>query len=108
MNCPFCSKDISAGARYCPFGGNKVDISFEEISRDMADQDNVQKLREKVRESRRILAIAVFLFLVSLIVYIAIPSPRMPDAVPVYRVKAPEIQKLHMEQARLPEFNIPE
>jgi hypothetical protein len=108
MKCPFCQKKVTATARYCPFCGKKMDVTFDEIRRGMVDEDRSEKLQEKVRESRRVLAIAVFLFLVSLIIYIAIPSPRLPDAVPVYRVEVPALDDVYVEKVDLPLFEIPQ
>ena len=107
MQCPFCAKTISESSRYCTHCGKKVDVSFDEISRGLANQEHSEKLQEKVLESRRLLAIAVFLFLVSLLVFIAIPTPRQPDAVPVYRVDVPDFEDVKVKQAVAPEFDIP-
>lgn len=107
MKCQFCGKTVSESARYCTHCGKKMDVSFEDISRSLADQELAEKLQEKVRESRRVLAIALFLFLVSLIVYVAIPTPRQPDAVPVYRVEVPDYQEVNARQAVSPQFVVP-
>jgi len=108
MKCIFCQNEITASARYCPFCGKKVDVTFDEIRRGMVDSDKAEKLREKTRESRRVLAIALFLFVVSLIIYIAIPSPRLPEALPVYRVDVPEPPSASVGKIETPRLEIPQ
>lgn len=108
MKCPYCSNNISATARYCPTCGKKLDVTFEEISRGMVSQEQSEKMQEKLRESRRLLAIAVFLLAVSLIIFAAVPAPRTPDAVPVYHVEVPEVWDVLTEKVEVPEFEIPE
>lgn len=108
MKCPFCGKTISESARYCTHCGKKTDVSFEDISRGLADQEQREKLQEKILESRRVLAIALFLFLVSLIVFVAIPTPRQPDSIPVYRVEVPDYEEVNVRKAVAPDFAIPE
>ncbi len=109
MQCPFCQMDITAAARYCPHCGKKLDLSFDEVKQELTQQRHTEKEDESLRESRRVLAIAVFLFAVALTVLIAIPSPRKPDVAPVYRVESPkETVEVYMEKMELPRFEIPE
>jgi hypothetical protein len=109
MQCPFCQTEITASARYCPSCGKKLDLSFEEVKQEFAQQKHTEKEDESLRESRRVLAIAVFFFAVALTVFIAIPSPRKPDVMPVYRVDSPQdTEEVHMETMELTQFDIPE
>jgi hypothetical protein len=109
VQCPFCQTEITAAARYCPHCGKKLDLSFEEVKQEFAQQYDTAKEDESARESRRVLAIAVFFFAVVLTVFIAIPSPRKPDVMPVYRADCPgEIDEVYMEIMKLPQFEIPE
>jgi len=109
MQCPFCQTEITAAARYCPHCGSKLDLSFEEVKREFAQQHHTEKDDERVKESRRVLAIAVFFFAVALTVFVAIPSPRKPDVMPVYRVECPpETGDVYMEVVDLPQFPIPD
>jgi hypothetical protein len=109
MQCPFCKMEITAVARYCPHCGSKLDLSFEEVKREFTHQHHTEKDDERVRESRRVLAIAVFLFAVALTIFIAIPSPRQPDVMPVYRVDLPRgTEDVYVEMVELPQFPIPE
>jgi hypothetical protein len=107
MQCPFCNANISAAARYCPHCGKKVDVTFDEISSGMVRQETSDKLQEKVRESRRVLGIAVFFFVLLFIVYIAIPSPPVPEVVPVYRAEVPAIYGADVMQPEMPLLEIP-
>ena len=108
MECPFCKARITADVHYCPSCGSKVDVTFEEIVRDHARQRQVEKARERVRGSRAVLMIAVFLFAVSVVVYFAIPAPPKLHAVPVYRVRVPAVEKMRVEEVEMPQFDIPE
>ena len=109
MQCPFCQTEITASARYCPHCGKKLDLSFEEVKQEFAQQKHTEKEDESLRESRRVLAIAVFFFAIALTVFIAIPSPRKPDVMPVYRVDSPQdTEDVYMETMELVQFDIPE
>jgi len=108
MNCPHCNNDVSPTARYCPTCGNKIDFTFDDIKSSLSSKDKLEKEIEKVKESRRVLIITLFLLLVSLLVYIAVPSPRIPEAVPVYRVDIPADVTVETADAQAPIMNIPE
>jgi len=109
MKCPFCQTDASAAAKYCPQCGKKMDVTFKQISSELTQQDHDEKTREKINESMRILAIGVFLFILALVILIAIPSPRKPYVMPVYRVDyAQQIDEVHVEEVEPPLFEIPE
>jgi hypothetical protein len=109
MQCPFCQMEMTASARYCPHCGKKLDLSFEEVKQEFVQQKHSEKEDESLRESRRVLAIGVFLFAVALTLFIAIPSPRKPDVMPSYRVDCPEdAEKVYLETMELTRFDMPE
>jgi hypothetical protein len=108
MQCPFCDKSISAAARYCPHCGKKVDVTFEEISGGMVRQDKAEKLQDKVRESRRVLGIAVFVLVLMALVYVAIPAPHIPEVMPVYHVDVPAVEGVYVAQPETPVLPVPE
>ncbi|MCX7704293.1 MAG: zinc ribbon domain-containing protein [Planctomycetota bacterium] len=91
--CPHCSNRVPPNMRFCPHCGRRIDVDFDQIKEQLADEKKREDWAKKEKESRKLLAIAVFLFLLSLTFFLSAPESWSPNSYPVWAPPAPEPQR---------------
>jgi hypothetical protein len=91
--CPHCSNRVPPNTRFCPHCGKRIDVEFDQIKEQLAEDKKREDWRKKEKEARRLFAAAMFLFLLALTFFVS--APRLPkvDYYPVWAPSAPQLPK---------------
>jgi len=88
--CPHCSGRVPPNLRFCPHCGKRVDVEFEQIKERLAEEKFAEDAARKERESRKLLIIAVLLFLIGVTLFYSTPEPPKLRHHPVWTPPVPE------------------
>lgn len=101
--CPHCSARLPPNVRFCPHCGKKIDVEFEQIKGRLAEEKVKEDAVKRERESRKLLIIAFFVFIVGMTFYCTVPDIPELNYHHVWSPSVPQLQNADPEDWLLEE-----
>jgi len=92
ITCPHCGRTVPPQMRFCPHCGGRIDVEFEQIREKLAAEKRREEAEEKERRARKIFFACLFILIVVLSLFAAVPKGRVSFTIyPVYYAKPPRL-----------------